>query len=592
MTPHVSIVVVCYGKREVTQRMLESLESTLGPALGRELELVLVDNASPDDTADLLRAWEDRATVLLLGENRNFSGGNNAGVAAASGEIVIFLNNDTIVRPGVLEALAEEVGDPTVGAAGPRLLYLDNTIQHAGVAWHRSRAGTVHPFHLFRHEPGDLPAAGGVYDLDVVTGACLAMRRQLFLELGGFDERYRNGLEDVDLCCRLRVAGYRVVYRGDQWLFHAEGATRGRNTDERTNEVIFHSRWDGALGDDTETVDRIFDASFNPRLASPFHLQVDPWGSAVSVEGNVAGLAPDSAEARAVLEGLRVAGLVPAARDWQQTWLIPKLSPDDHSFLEEAQAYPKRAGALTIHVPTSELLSLPEGEIDVLRLATPPARVVGSVTSIWAASAALARELEAAGFPGDAIDVLPSPVEPVQVGEGGGGLVCLLPAHDPAATSSVLAALATLGPMSLVLVPSVSSVDLVRRVEELVPWAELRGPVSGDNAFAAIAGSADSVLCADASDRFGRRALLAAGAGAAPILLHDSPALEVLDLETSALDSLGAALDEVAGGIAARAARARRVEATCSPSLIAPLLSDLVERAYARRSRILLAHAA
>ena len=111
--------------------------------------------------------------------------------------------------------------------AGPRLLFPDGTIQHAGVGFLRNALGVM-PQHVFHHQDGMLPAARGTYELDCVTGACLVIRRDVFEQLGGFDEGYRNGLEDVDLCLRARMAGHRVVYRGDIAFVHAEGASRGR----------------------------------------------------------------------------------------------------------------------------------------------------------------------------------------------------------------------------------------------------------------------------------------------------------------------------------------------------------------------------
>ena len=137
--PRFSIVVVCHGRREVTERCLQSLEVAFGDRLGSEVELVLVDNASPDDTADLLRTWKDRATVIVLDENRNFGGGNNVGARAAKGEAIVLLNNDTVVSAGSLDELALQALESGVGIAGCRLLYPDGTLQHAGYAWWRGQ---------------------------------------------------------------------------------------------------------------------------------------------------------------------------------------------------------------------------------------------------------------------------------------------------------------------------------------------------------------------------------------------------------------------------------------------------------------------
>src|SRR5689334_22509052 len=193
--PRLSIVVVTYGKREVTERCLETLDAAFGDRIGADVELVLVDNNSPDDTRELLSDWSDRAEVILLDENLNYAGGNNVGARAASGEVLVLLNNDTEIGPSVLDALASEASDPTVGVAGMRLLYPDGTIQHGGCAWWRAPDGHVRPFHLFRHEAGDHPSALATFDCDFVTAACIAVRRELFLELGGFDEEFVNGWE-------------------------------------------------------------------------------------------------------------------------------------------------------------------------------------------------------------------------------------------------------------------------------------------------------------------------------------------------------------------------------------------------------------
>src|SRR4051812_21343253 len=107
-----SIIIVAWGKRPVTERCLATLDAALGAELGTTVELVLVDNDSPDDTAQLFADWEGRATVVYMQRNENFSGGCNAGARASSGEVLIFLNNDTEVEPGTVEALTEQALEP------------------------------------------------------------------------------------------------------------------------------------------------------------------------------------------------------------------------------------------------------------------------------------------------------------------------------------------------------------------------------------------------------------------------------------------------------------------------------------------------
>ena len=199
MVPALSIVVVAYGKRPYSERCLDSLDAAFGERLGRDVELVLVDNASPDDTADLFRAWEPRARVLALDENRNFAGGYNAGAAAATGEVLVLLNNDTRVPQGALDVLAEQARDLSVGLVGVRLDYPDGRLQHGGFGWRAGTHGLI-PYHLFQWDRADLPAARCSFDLDSVTAACVAARRELFCRA----RRLRRGL-------RQRLGGRRPL---------------------------------------------------------------------------------------------------------------------------------------------------------------------------------------------------------------------------------------------------------------------------------------------------------------------------------------------------------------------------------------------
>src|SRR4051812_8119075 len=323
-----SIVIVAWGKRPVTEQCLESLERALGDEIGTRYELVLVDNAPPDDTAELFARWEDRATVVYMERNENFSGGCNAGARAASGEVLIFLNNDTDVPGGALEALVEQAREPGVGAVGARLVYPDGTIQHGGVVWHEECGFTL-PYHLLHHSPGDTPAAGAVYDLDAVTGACLGIPRELFFELGGFDDAYINGLEDVDLCIKVRVAGRRIVYRGDVEIVHHEGLTRGSGRTEADNMKVLYPRWGHLFGDDAETVATLFDAQWPPDPQRTGRPPRSPNGSMVTIEGDITSLAPDAAEARALLARFEDTGLAPAAHDRQPNFYVPRLPPEE-----------------------------------------------------------------------------------------------------------------------------------------------------------------------------------------------------------------------------------------------------------------------
>jgi GT2 family glycosyltransferase/glycosyltransferase involved in cell wall biosynthesis len=236
-----SVVIPIYGQAGLLRDCIASLE-----AAGTEgVELVLVDNASPDDAWRVLDEMEDRATLVRHAENLGFARACNSGAEAATAEVVVFLNTDTVVHPGWLEPLLAAAADPAVGAAGARLLYPDGRVQHAGMALMPG----IDPVHIHRHAPGDHPAALRTRDLRMVTAACMAVRRDLFLEMGGFDPAYRNGYEDCDLCMRLWARGLVQRYCADSVVTHLEGRSAGRKDRELDNAVLFRERWGRAEPD-------------------------------------------------------------------------------------------------------------------------------------------------------------------------------------------------------------------------------------------------------------------------------------------------------------------------------------------------------
>jgi len=175
----------------------------------------------------------------------NFSRMNNLGVEAASGEILMFLNDDTEpLRPDWLERMVAQALRGEVGAVGAKLVYPNGTIQHAGlaigigdVAGHPGRNQRRTPFWNW---------ADCTRNVTAVTGACLAVRREVFAELGGFDTAFAVNYNDVDFCLRARRAGYEVIYDASAVLQHREAQTRLALVlyDERER---FYQRWGEAL---------------------------------------------------------------------------------------------------------------------------------------------------------------------------------------------------------------------------------------------------------------------------------------------------------------------------------------------------------
>jgi GT2 family glycosyltransferase len=551
-TPLYSIVIVAYGKRPITERCLESLARTLGPALGDEAELVLVDNASPDDTAELFEAWRDRATVVLGDSNRNFSGGCNAGAAAARGEILVFLNNDTIVEPGALEALVAQAREPGVGAAGLRLHYLDGTLQHAGVGMIRVPSGHVVPHHLFHHQPGDLAAARVTYDLDAVTAACLAIPRELFLELGGYDEGYANGWEDVDLCLRVRVAGRRIVYRGDLWLWHDEGQTRGQVLGADANAQRFYARWSGILEPDDALVAGVFGALLpSQRDAAP----LPP--ASVGVLGPITGTSPAAAETRGLIAACRAATGGVAAREPLFEMVRANLSAGEDQTAWEALGRPAHPDVVCIQVPDGSART--PGA--VLRLARMPSELPEQAPAIWAASPHLCEQLTAAGLDPTPVAWLPPCVPTGPAGPGGEGILCILPGHDLDRARSAVDSLDAPAGTRVRVLPTAASTPLLAMVAERLPRAEILNPCPSDARLRELCLTADLVVCADPDDAFERSALVAAGAGSAVVCSADGPAQAVLGELTQ-------------GG--ERAARADAVARLCSEEACGERIAGLL----------------
>jgi GT2 family glycosyltransferase len=227
----VSVVIPFRDHSELLRNCLRSLRRTDFP----HVEIVLVDNGSEEPrTEQLLARVARRSDVRLVRhpEPFNFSRLCNAGAAAATGDHLVFMNNDIeVLGGGWLAHMLALAGDPAVGVVGATLLYPDRTIQHAGLL-PRSDGMWVH---RYRGAPADHPGEEGelgrVRAVPAVTAACMLMRRDLFDELGGFDENLPLTLNDVDLCRRVRSRGRVVVVTPGARLLHYEGLSRGYTVD-------------------------------------------------------------------------------------------------------------------------------------------------------------------------------------------------------------------------------------------------------------------------------------------------------------------------------------------------------------------------
>ena len=194
-------------------------------------ELVLVDNGTGHPI-------EERPERIIIrnAENTGFARASNAGARAATAPILIMLNVDTQPQPGWIRPLLAAFDDPTVAMAGPRLTYPDGRVQCAGIrTWHgHGSAGGEN-----RHDEHPTNS-----DEDGVTGACMAIRRSVFESLGGFDENFWNGYEDVDLCLAVKEAGHRVAYIAESTVRHHESVSGPeRWTAAPQNVAYMNAKW-------------------------------------------------------------------------------------------------------------------------------------------------------------------------------------------------------------------------------------------------------------------------------------------------------------------------------------------------------------
>jgi O-antigen biosynthesis protein len=240
-----SVVVPTYDDSELTTACVRSVLAD-ADAGGSPVEVLVWDNGSPPEVAielDRLAGQEaaQRVRVLHCPENHGFALGNNLAFGHATGDVVVFLNNDTTVPPGWLAPIRETLSDDDVLGAQPLLLYPSGSIQSAGVAF-PTCGGLPHAF--LQGFPAE--DAHGVEGLrfQALTGAALALRYADVVALRGFDPVFSNGMEDVDLCHRLarrRDGHFRVLDAAP--VVHHESRTQGRYDRHLANRTVYLDRW-------------------------------------------------------------------------------------------------------------------------------------------------------------------------------------------------------------------------------------------------------------------------------------------------------------------------------------------------------------
>ena len=245
-TMDLSIVMINFNTRELTGQAITSILEC-SPKLS--YEIIVVDNS-----ADPGQSYEDGrlpVTVLNGVENKGFGNACNLGAKRSVGEYVLFLNSDTRMHPGTLEQCVSYLAaHPEAGALGERTLLADGTLDHACKRGFPTPAASFYYFAgLDRKHPGSRRYGAyratylderSVGEVDSVAGSFLMMPRRVFEELGGFDESFFMYGEDLDLCYRLKEAGYRVVYYGKASITHLKGQS-GLHTKSKAVAFYFYS---------------------------------------------------------------------------------------------------------------------------------------------------------------------------------------------------------------------------------------------------------------------------------------------------------------------------------------------------------------
>ena len=269
--PLVSILIPNKDHAEDLEKCIASVEKQCTETPGQSLDyeyIIIENNSEKEETFRYYREleeWSAKVRVVRWEGSFNFSAINNYGARFAKGEYLLFLNNDTqMIGTDGLTELLQYAAEPEVGAVGARLYYEDDTIQHAGVViGFGGIAG-----HCFVLQPrgctGYMHRIICTQEYSAVTAACMMVKREAFDAAGGFDEELAVAFNDIDLCLKLRQAGYLIVYNPYAELYHFESKSRGLEDSPEKIErfqreiAIFEKHWPGILKEG--------DPYYNPNL--------------------------------------------------------------------------------------------------------------------------------------------------------------------------------------------------------------------------------------------------------------------------------------------------------------------------------------
>lgn len=244
-SPDISVIIVSYNTREMTLECLRTLHANLG---GVSAEVFVVDNDSKDGSVDAIRVAFPQVRLIANTQNTGFGAANNQAMAQAKGEFFLLLNSDAFPKPGAIPAMVKSLREhPKVAVLGPRLLNQDGSLQQSCFrfpspwrAWMEnlwiSAALTSHPkFGDYRHWAHDREQS-----VDFVVGACLLLRKSVYQQVGGFDERFFMYSEESDWQRRISDAGGQIAFTPAAEVIHLGGAS-GASDRVKINRHFFES---------------------------------------------------------------------------------------------------------------------------------------------------------------------------------------------------------------------------------------------------------------------------------------------------------------------------------------------------------------
>ena len=251
MTPLLSIIIVAYQSREEIGPCLASLPREIA---GGAVEVIVVDNSPGDGTTEIVQRNFPWVRYLAPGANLGFGRANNLGYGRSSGELVVFLNPDTISNAEALEHCVRRLHtEPNIGLISPKLVQADGSMDLAcrrsiptlwdGFCRASGLAAAFPKTRLFAGYNLTHLSENGTYDVGAINGAFMMIRREVLERVGLFDEAFFMYGDDLDLCIRVARAGYRIVYDGRVQITHLKGMSVARDY-ERMARVIFDANRD------------------------------------------------------------------------------------------------------------------------------------------------------------------------------------------------------------------------------------------------------------------------------------------------------------------------------------------------------------